>query len=244
VERFVEEALVLSSVDYGEADRIVTLFTRGRGRMSVFAAGARKSKRRFAGALEAGTHLKVQVVETRGDTHRLDGADILSSFHRVRDDLERIARALYCLELCRELIRDQQPSPELFTGLLAYLGALDRKEAGPTSLLKFELEALDGAGYRPSFSPCVQCGSGVGARPKFAPHIGGVACEPCALRFPQAFLVPLEVVQALAALQAGARVPLPANVRATARHLLNVFIEHHLGRRLKSVDFMLQVGTD
>ena len=52
MDRFSDEALVLSTVDFGEADRIVTLFTRGHGRLSAFAAGARKSKRRFAGALE------------------------------------------------------------------------------------------------------------------------------------------------------------------------------------------------
>ena len=71
--QIVDEALVLSTVDYGEADRIVTLFTKDRGRLSAFAAGARTSKRRFAGALEAGTHLRARLVERRGDVYRLDG---------------------------------------------------------------------------------------------------------------------------------------------------------------------------
>src|SRR3954471_11141107 len=114
MERFVEEALVLASVDYGEADRVVTLFTRGRGRLTAFANGARKSKRRFAGALELGTCLKVQLVQRAGDTYRLDGADILDSFFALRDDLPRISRAMYCLELCRELTRDHEPHEELF----------------------------------------------------------------------------------------------------------------------------------
>ncbi|MBL8952269.1 MAG: DNA repair protein RecO, partial [Myxococcaceae bacterium] len=100
MERFVEESIVLSGVDYGEADRIVTLFTVGRGRLSAFAAGARKSKRRFPGALEPGTHLKARLVERRGDTYRLDAADVVSSFHHLRGDLGRIARSLYALELC------------------------------------------------------------------------------------------------------------------------------------------------
>jgi DNA repair protein RecO (recombination protein O) len=56
--------------------------------------------------------------------------------------------------------------------------------------------------------------------------------------------VPAGVVDALARLQAGERTPLPPLIRAQARQLLNVFIAHHLGRRLKSVDFMEQVGTD
>lgn len=244
MERFVEEALVLSAVDYGEADRIVTLLTLGRGRLSAFAAGARKSKRRFAGAFEAGTHLRVQLVERRGDTFRLDGADVVQSFYRLRDDLGLIARALYCLELVRELTRDHEPHPELFEALKRYLQLLDAKQAGPTSLIAFELRTLELAGFRPRFSPCLMCGGPVGERPRFDPDAGGVLCATCAPRVPHSVPVAPSIVQALATLQAGARVPLEADVRARCRELLNLFIAHHLGRRLKSVDFMSQVGTD
>lgn len=240
----VDEALVLSTIDYGEADRIVTLFTRGRGRLSAFAAGARKSKRRFAGALEAGTHLRAQLVERRGEVFRLDGADIVQSFHRLRDDLPRIARLMYCLELIRELTRDQEPHTQLFDGLRDYLQKLDAKEAGPTSLLLFELDALAQAGFMPSFAPCALCGEPTGERPRFDPSHGGVLCLPCSTRVAGGFPVSAQVVEALSRLQAGERTPLPAETRARARELLNVFIAHHLGRKLNSVDFMEQVGTD
>ncbi|MDX2013489.1 MAG: DNA repair protein RecO [Myxococcaceae bacterium] len=242
--RVVDEALVLSSVDYGEADRIVTLFTRERGRVSAFAAGARKSKRRFAGALEAGTHLKAHLVERRGDTFRLDGVDVVQSFHHLRDDLPRIARLLYCLELIRELTRDHEPHTSLFDTLKDYLQLLDAKQAGPTSLLLFELDALAQAGFMPNFSPCALCGQPTGARPRFDPEHGGVVCFACAPRVPNGFPVSPEVVDALARLQAGARTPMAADLRARARELLNVFIAHHLGRKLKSVEFMEQVGAD
>lgn len=244
MERFTDEALVLSCVDYGEADRLVTLLTKGHGRLTAFAAGARKSKRRFAGALEAGTWLRAQLVERRGDTLRLDGVDVLRSFHKLRDDLSRIARALYCLELCRELTRDQEPHEALFDALKDYLALLDDKQAGPTSLLKFELDALQHTGFMPRFAPCALCGGDAGQRPRFDPEHGGVVCDGCALRVPRGIAVPAGVVDALARLQAGERTPLPADVRARARQLLNVFIAHHLGRKLKSVDFMEQVGTD
>jgi DNA repair protein RecO (recombination protein O) len=242
--RVVDEALVLSSVDYGEADRIVTLFTRERGRVSAFAAGARKSKRRFAGALEAGTHLKAHLVERRGDTFRLDGVDVVQSFHHLRDDLPRIARLLYCLELIRELTRDHEPHATLFDALKDYLQRLDAKEAGPTSLLLFELDALAQAGFMPNFSPCALCGQPTGQRPRFDPEHGGVVCFACAPRVPNGFPVSPEVVEALSRLQAGERTPMAAPLRARARELLNVFIAHHLGRKLKSVEFMEQVGAD
>lgn len=244
MERFFDQALVLSAVDFGEADRIVTLFTRDHGRLSAFAAGARKSKRRFAGALEAGTHLKAQLVSTRGDTHRLDGVDIIKSFHKLREDLPRIARAMYCLELCRELTRDHQPHEALFDALLHYLGLLDEKRAGPTSVIKFELDALQYTGFMPNFSPCALCGNATGDRPRFDPEHGGVVCFSCSSRVPRGIAVRPDVVDALARLQAGERTPLPPELRARARELLNAFIAHHLGRRLNSVDFMEQVGTD
>jgi DNA repair protein RecO (recombination protein O) len=240
----VDEALVLSSIDYGEADRIVTLFTRERGRLSAFAAGARKSKKRFAGALEAGTHLKARLTARRGETFRLDSVDIVQSFHNLRDDLPRIARLLYCLELIRELTRDHEPHVVLFDGLRDYLRQLDAKVAGPTSLLLFELDALAQAGFMPSFAPCVLCGQPTGERPRFDPEHGGVACFSCAPRVPRGFPVSPQVVEALARLQAGERTPMAPELRARARELLNVFIAHHLGRKLKSVDFMEQVGAD
>src|SRR3954469_25355902 len=121
MERFEEDAVVLSTVDYGEADRGVPLFTLGRGKLTAFAAGARKSKRRFAGALEPFTLVRAQLCERRGDTFRLDGVDVETGFYAVRDDLPRIARALYCVELCRELTRDREPHPQLFSLLVEYL---------------------------------------------------------------------------------------------------------------------------
>lgn len=236
---------MLACLDYGDADRLVTLFTKGRGRLTAFAAGARKSKRRFAGALELGTHLKAQLVERRGgDTCRLDNVDIVSSFFTLREDLPRISRALYCLELCRELTRDHEPHVPLFECLVAYLTELDARRAGPTSLLKFELDALRLTGFMPRFAPCAICAGPAGARPRFDPEAGGVTCDGCASRVPQGLPVTAEVVNALARLQAGERTPLPAETRARCRELLNVFIAHHLGRKLKSVDFMHQVGTD
>ncbi len=244
MERFRDQAIVLSTVDYGEADRLVTLLTRTHGKLTAFAAGARKSRRRFAGALEPFMLLDVQLVERRGETFRLDAADIVAGFHSVRAELPLIARAMYCLELCRELTRDREPHPRLYALLLEYLELLDRKVAGPTSLIAFELEALTHAGLRPRFSPCASCGQKTGQRPKFDPEHGGVLCDACAESTPYGVPLSVRVVESLAHLQSGARQPLPADVRAAARGLLNLFIAHHVGRKLKSVDFMVQVGLD
>jgi DNA repair protein RecO (recombination protein O) len=244
MERFDDDALVLSTMDYGETDRLVTLLTREHGKLTAFAAGARKSKRRFAGALEPFMRLRVHIVETRGSTVRLDSADIVAGYYAAREDLSLIARALYAVELCRELTRDHEPQPELFLLLEEYLARLDAKEAGPTSLLAFELSALAHAGLMPRFDTCTLCGGEPGERPRFDQAHGGTVCEPCGGRARESVAVPVALLSGLRALQEGQRTPLPADLRARARGLLNVFISHHLGRRLKSVDFMAQVGLD
>jgi DNA repair protein RecO (recombination protein O) len=244
MERFSEQAVVLSTVDYGEADRLVTLFTRGRGKLTAFAAGARKSRRRFAGALEPMTSLRVQLVERRGTTCRLDAAEIDRSFALIRGDLSRIARALHAVELCRELVRDHEPHPGLYERLLEYLDQLDGGRAGPTSLLAFELDALAQGGLQPRFDCCAICGGPPGARPKFDPDHGGAVCEGCSVRSGYGVWVRGELLAAMRALQAGERTPLPAPERKAARELLNLFIAHQLGRPLRSVEFMAQVGVD
>jgi len=244
MERFWERALVLSHLDYGDADRLVTLFTATRGKLTAFAGGARKSRRRFAGALEPFTRIQAKLVERRGETLRLDGADVEEAFFAIRQDLSLIARALYCLELCRELVRDREPHPGLFELLLGYLELLNRKAAGPSSLISFELKALAQAGLMPRFDSCAICGGRLGELPRFDPEHGGTVCDGCQERAQWAIALPSQLLDSLSALQSGVATPMPPSTRRRAREVLNLFISHHLGRRLKSVDFMNQVGLD
>ena len=244
MERFADLALVLGSVDYGEADRLVTLLTQEHGKLTAFAAGARKSRRRFAGALEPFTWLKVQLVERRGTTFRLDAADIQEPHGHIRDDLHRISRALYATELVKELTREREQEPALLSLILRYLGELNAGAAGPTSLLAFELEALSHAGLMPRLEDCALCGGGYAEQPRFDAAHGGVLCEQCAPRGHRSVEVPGGLVRSLRALQQGARTPMPQDARRRARDLLNGFISHHLGRKLRSVEFMDQVGLD
>ena len=236
--------MVLGTVDYGEADRLVTLFTKGRGKLTAFASGARKSKRRFAGALDPMTALKAQLVERSGTTFRLDSVDIEKSYQALRQDLGRISRGLYAVELVRELVRDEQPHEELFTLLVGYLDLLDENKAGPTSLLAFELAALEIAGFRPRFDVCAICGGELSAPLKFDPSHGGVTCRKCEQRSVYGVPVDAALASGLLAIQRGERLPLEPAERRRARELLNQFIEAQVGRKLKSVDFMAQVGLD
>ncbi|HET6923374.1 MAG TPA: DNA repair protein RecO, partial [Anaeromyxobacteraceae bacterium] len=143
-------AIVLRTVDYGESDRVVTLFTAERGKLAAFARGARASRRRFGGALEPFTLLEVEARERRGaELLSLESVQVQRGFGTLRGDLARIACASHACELAREMVRDAEPHPDLFGLLAAYLGGLDAAPPTAAGLRAFELGALRAAGLGP-----------------------------------------------------------------------------------------------
>ncbi|MFN7130579.1 MAG: DNA repair protein RecO [Myxococcales bacterium] len=248
MDRFRCSGVVLSAVDYGDSDRIVTFLTDDRGRLSAFARGARKSKRRFAGALEPFTLLTLQLAESRGSVHRLDGVEVLDGFGELRTDIGKVARAAYACELMRELCREQEPHPDLFALLVRFLQALAREGAASLALMRFELLALGMAGLMPTLEACGRCGDAATDDALFDPEHGGLVCPSCALRGAAAATPGArEAARALVRVQrarAGETLEFEPHVKAQARAMLSRFVAHHLGKRLKSLDFMRDVGVE
>jgi DNA repair protein RecO (recombination protein O) len=244
-------AAVLRAVDYGESDRVITLFTRERGKVSAFARGARASRRRFGGALEPFTVLAAEVRERSGsDLLGLESVSVLRAHGGIRGDLARIACAGYAAELAREIVRDHEPHEDLYELLLAYLALLDAAPARPDALRAFELGALRAAGLAPRLDGCASCGraAGEGERVRLDPAAGGLLCEACApAASPQASLLSREAAQGLLLLAEGGlaaaeRDVLSAAAGREARDALTRFVEFHLGRRLQARRFLDEVG--
>lgn len=243
--------IVLRVVDYGDADRIVTLLTRERGKVSAFARGARASRRRFGGALEPFTLLSAEARERAGsDLLGLDDVAVERGFGAIRGDLARIACAGYAAELTRELVRDHEPHDDLFDLLLGYLAALEAAPARPAVLRAFELGALKAAGLMPRLDGCARCAAPIAGagRVRFDPAHGGVLCPGCA---PAAAAGTPSISPATAAvllrlqgggLGAAASEPLPPAEGREAREALTAFVEFHLGRQLAARRFLDEVG--
>jgi DNA repair protein RecO (recombination protein O) len=249
VKRYLKlRAIVLRTVDYGESDRVVTLFTAERGKLAAFARGARASRRRFGGALEPFTLLAVEARERRGaETLSLESAQVERGFGALRGDLARIACAGYACELARELTRDAEAHPDLFELLAGYLEALDAAPPTAAALRAFELGALRAAGLGPRLEACARCGQapGEGTRVRFDPAHGGLLCHRCtAFASPAARDLSAATARALARLDAlgAGEGELGREEAREAREALTAFIEYHLGRRLQSRRFLDEVG--
>ncbi|MET0389000.1 MAG: DNA repair protein RecO [Polyangiales bacterium] len=175
-------ALVLRCVDYGEADRIVTLLTREHGRVSAMARAARKSKRRFAGSLEGFAFISVELAFGRGQLARLVSARVTRSFPRLLGDLARLEAAGALLRLVREVVPERVPDLEVYESVAQLLAALDLAEV-PARPLRLVAQAhlLALTGFAPLLHACVTCGKqpGDGQAAMFDPAQGGVVCRSC-----------------------------------------------------------------
>jgi DNA repair protein RecO (recombination protein O) len=155
------EAVVLAAMDYGETDRIVTLFTREHGKVRAIARHGKKSVKRFSGALEIFAHLRLQLVLKEG-LSSLRNTDIVTVFPHIRDDLLKISYAGYACEVIDRLLPEAMCNPRLFRLLVSYLEQLESAPSCPDDRRFFEINLLNILGYRISLEQCSQCGVDIG----------------------------------------------------------------------------------
>lgn len=243
------DSLILRTVPFGESDLVVTFLARGRGKLGAFARGARRSSRRFAGALEPFARVRLDVSERRGsDLLELRGATVAEPFLGLREDLERLAHAGYVVELVREFLEERVVNDRLLDLLLTFLSLLSRAPARSLRLRAFELQALDAAGYAPSLDSCARCGGDVREAPRtfFEPQAGGVVCGRCVGR--RALPLDRASLALLIALQRGG---LEAAEQASddgmpidpVTRVLRAFVAHHVRHDLRSLAFLNEVGA-
>jgi DNA repair protein RecO (recombination protein O) len=249
--RFKLSAVVLRTIDYADADRVVTLLSRERGKLVAFARGARASRRRFGGGLEPFTQVTAELAERGGGDAmaRLDSVSVERSFHHVRGDLARIGCAAYASELAGALVRDHEPHEALFDLLVGYLGRLDAAPALPAELRVFELGALEAAGFQPRLDACARCGQVAGAGgdgAAFSPADGGLLCERCQAGAVGTTRLSGEAVAALRRFQRGGFRAMGEGISPPVgrelREALGRFVEQLIGHRLQARRFLDEVA--
>ena len=180
------EAVVLRSLRFGEADRILHVYTQDRGRMGAIAKGARKTKSRFGGRLEPLSHVELVLHLGSGDLATVTGAALVRSHAPAREEPYRLAVGLIGAEAMLRLFPEQERSDRAFTALTRFLDLLDElpaREGGRPELdplgLAFQLKLLWVAGYLPHLGSCAECGDD-GPFTGFSARAGGVVCRSCA----------------------------------------------------------------
>lgn len=230
------KAIVIGRTNFGEADRVIRLFTPERGKVSAVAKGVRRIKSRSGGHLELFGEVNLMLTSGR-NLDLITSARLLWYPHQLTGDYERLGLAFAIATAVDRLTEPDQPAPALYGVLREALEALDG--GGSTLLIElwFKLRLLDTLGYRPELGSCIVCGEHApDATYAFSPERGGIVCHADAGALDPAMSAsqikfwrllsdyPYVTVAQIAGASALATITLP---------LCDDFYEHHLGRSFR-----------
>jgi DNA repair protein RecO (recombination protein O) len=177
---FKTEAIVLRSIRYAEADRVLHLYTPDRGRVGAMAKGVRRVGSRVGGRLEPLSRVQLVLHQGRGELCTVSQADTLHAHASLRERRASLERATQACEAVLRLLDSTEANPPAYNLLCHELGLLDASAdaAGRAQALTFRLKLLLAAGFAPELASCAACGEAehLGA---FSPSAGGVVCASC-----------------------------------------------------------------
>ena len=233
---FKAEAVVLRSIRFGEADRVLHLYTAERGRVGAIAKGVRRVRSRIGGRLEPLSRVKLVLHEGRGDLCTVTQADTVHAHPSLREHRQSLERATQACDAVLKLLDSGEANPPAYNLLCNELALLDADPAAATraQALAFRAKLLLAAGFAPELASCASCGETehLGA---FSPSAGGVVCAGCeAGSFPLGHDAHGFLVGALARplLEAPAA---PELALSQADRALAETLEHHAHVRLRRV---------
>lgn len=240
---YKEQGIVLGSVNFAEADKIVTILTQGSGKVRAVAKGIRRTMSRFGARLEPFTHVNLMLYRGRNlDT--VTQADIITPFRPIRDDFALFSAGEAMLEASEKVAEEHERNVKIFLLLLQGLRALETSPPDPAAVAEaFLLRLLNVSGFAPSLTACAVCGRREVDR--FSAGQGGAVCEEHRDR--DARRAGLPALEWLAGLMrgeletVGAHAPAP-EVRGEARALLYGFSEYHIDRRIRSYPLLARTA--
>jgi DNA repair protein RecO (recombination protein O) len=237
---------VLRSLRFGEADRILHLYTLDRGRIGAVAKGVRRTKSRFGARLEPLSHVELMLHQGGGELHTVTGAELIRPHSAAREDGYRLSVGLVGLEAMLRLFSEQEANQRAFEALTRFLDLVDdtpslapaRASVDPLAL-SFQLKLLWLSGYLPHLGSCAECGSPADPPGGFSPQAGGAVCRDCARTVGALSLSP----EGLAGIDALLRRPLAEahdavrsdRARRDALMAVTSLYEHHGGFRLRTL---------
>lgn len=227
------EGIVLRSIKLGEADKIISICTRERGKVRAVAKGVRKTQSRFGGRLEPMNHVSLMLYEGR-QLDTITQVETVTTFKAVRSDLADLSVAMTMLEAVDQLSQPDQADGGLFTMLLGALKALEEYES-LLLLPAFLLKLLAHEGIKPELESCTICSEGDKSQlSRFERSLGGMVCESCH-RGRRISPESLTILRGILSGQLGAVLALPDSPHSLAvAEVATKFFEHHFERKLRS----------
>ncbi len=173
------KGVVIRQTKYSEADKILTIFTKEKGKIQAIAKGARRPKSHLMGSTETFCYSDFLMYNGK-NLYNVNQGQIVDAFYPLREDIYKLSYATFILELIDSSVLEEEPNDILFELLVKTLSTLSNmKDDYKKLLLAFQIKYISFIGFRPQLSECVSCGSGINNNIKFDILEGGIVCEKC-----------------------------------------------------------------
>lgn len=246
---FRASAVVLRHADWGEADRILTLYTREQGIVRALAKGARKVTSRKAGHLQPFTHITIQLAKGR-DLLIVTQVETINAFLPLHDDLTKTSYAAYVIELLLRFSYEEEiGNPTIFKLLTETLDRIEKESDSWLAIRYYEMRLLDSVGFRPQLFECANCGREILPEDQyFSFTAGGVICPRCGEGLPNLTKISLETLKYLRHFQRSSykeasRAKPSDEVQKEAENLMQGFFTYLLERQLNTPGFIKRVKS-
>ena len=240
------EAIVLKHSDFGEADRLLTLYTREQGKLKAIAKGARKTRSRKAGHVEPFSQVRLQLARGK-NFFIVSQAEAVDTHSALAEDLERLGYASYVVELLERFSVDEDENRALYRLLRDTLNRLEDKAQEQVAIRYYEVQLLDQLGFRPELHECLNCQKEIQPEDQFfSAQRGGVLCPDCGPADPSAQPISMQALKYLRHFQrshyaAALKAQLKPSVQLELETLMNHYLTYLLEKNLNSPRFLRRV---
>lgn len=255
----------MKRIDYGEADRILTIFSKNKGKITAMAKGVRRMESRKGGNVELFNHTAFLMAEGRG-MDIVTEAEVINSFSQLRENLELVSYTYHLIELVDQFTEEVQENYQLFILLLEVLrrvngftganyssvtlggeASLESDNKIKIYLRAFEVKLLNLIGYRPQLSDCVHCNRSLLPENNFfSPFLGGIVCQECVNIDSDFRPISKEAIKVVRFLQDRSwdqveKLKISLDLQLEVEQQLREYIEFLLEKELKSAKFIERV---
>lgn len=243
------EAIVLKRTNFGEADRLLTLYSKEFGKISAIAKGARKPQSRKTGHVELFMRSKFFIAKGR-NLDIITQAEMVDPHAPLREDLMRVSHASYAVELLNRFTVEEDPHSGIYDLSDQTLSRYSEMDDLELVTRYYELRLLSLTGFQPRLYHCASCGEDILEQDQFfSPELGGILCPNCRHADPRAVPISASAVKVLRYLQTRnwdtvKHLHMRAETKAELERVMHKYILHTLERELKSVDFLHQLRDD
>lgn len=259
------KGIVVKRMNYGEADRILTILTVDHGKIKAFAKGSRKILSRLGGSLEPFCLVDFIFHEGR-NFYIVTAASVINHFENIHTDIDKTAKAFYIGELLDKFLEEKQNHPEVFELFKKFLEELEKLErdpwARPGELSKvdsrvrgndilipvFSAKILEAVGFKPEVSECLHCRSKLLPEQNFWDDVeGGVICQTCHDKFGHGGKISNDVIKILRLIfsekfAVGSKINIAESYKKQTGEVLENYVEGIVEKELKSKKFMKDVS--